>query len=65
MRRPGPRLERGVAQAAECLLGQDQELRTDLAAADDGGDGDRNALGERLLEAGLDLDARRRETVIP
>ena len=42
--------------------GRIKQLRADLTAADDGGDGDRNALGEGLLEAGLDLDARGRET---
>jgi hypothetical protein len=55
-------VEGGVSQTAECLVGQDQELRADLTAADNGGDGHRNALGERLLEAALDLDARWRET---
>ena len=55
-------VERGVAQAAERLLRQDQELGADLTATHDRGDGDRNALGECLLEAALDLDARRRET---
>ena len=59
-------LDRGVElrvpEAAKRLFRQDQELRANLTAADDGGDGHRNALGECLLEAGLDLDARWRQT---
>ena len=54
-------IERGVAQATERFVGQDEELGPDLAAADDGGDGDRDAGSEGVFEAGLDFDAGWRE----
>ena len=51
----GVSLDRGVelrVQAAKRLFRQDQELRANLTAADDGGDGHRNALGKCLARSG-------------